>query len=93
MGLLFVVLNLLFNIATGIIIAQVVVSWLIAFGIINADNQAARKLIALLYRITDPVYRPLRKIIPSLGGIDITPIIVLIGLSLLQNLLYGLLFY
>ena len=72
-----------------IIIAGVVISWLIAFEVVNTKNQQARNLVALLEKATDPVYKPLRKYIPPIGGIDITPIIVIIGISVLQRIVYS----
>lgn len=69
-----------------IIIASVVISWLIAFDVINARSPQAQKIIDLLHRATEPVYKPLRKIIPSIGGIDVTPIIIILAISLLKNL-------
>lgn len=73
-----------------IIIAGVVISWLIAFEVINARNPQAGNLIRLLNKVTDPVYRPLRKFIPAIGGIDITPIIVIFGIFILQNIIIEL---
>lgn len=67
-----------------IIILSVILSWLIAFEVINVKNEKSRNLIRLLEKATDPIYRPLRKYIPSIGGIDITPIIVIFGIYLLQ---------
>jgi len=63
--------------------------WLITFEVINVKNKKAQDLIMLLKRVTDPVFKPLQKVIPAIGGIDITPIIVILGLSLLQKALYG----
>lgn len=68
-----------------IVIAAVVVSWLIAFEVINPRHPQTENLLKLLNRATEPVFKPLRKYIPSLGGIDITPIIVIIVLSLLKG--------
>lgn len=73
-----------------IIIIQVALSWLIAFNVVNTSNPAARNFIDLLNKLTDPVFKPLRKYIPSIGGIDITPIIVIFGIFLLKNLVAGL---
>lgn len=70
-----------------IIIASVIISWLIAFEVLNVKNPQAQNLVNLLNRLTEPVYKPLRKFIPPLGGIDITPIIVIFGIFLLQNLI------
>ncbi len=68
-----------------IVIAAVVVSWLIAFEVINPRHPQTGNLLKLLNRATEPVFQRLRKYIPSLGGIDITPIIVIIVLSLLKG--------
>lgn len=72
-----------------IIILSVILSWLIAFEVINVKNEKAQNLIRLLEKATDPVYRPLRKYVPSIGGIDITPIIVIFGIYLLQRAVYA----
>lgn len=84
-------LSLAFDIYIGIILLQVVISWLIAFEVINAGNQQAQNLIRLLQKATDPIYKPLRKYVPAIGGIDLTPLIVIIGLSFLRNILIGIL--
>lgn len=68
------------------IILSVVLSWLIAFEVINVRNAKAANLIRVLNRITDPVYAPLRKIIPAIGGIDITPIIVIFGIYIAKDI-------
>ncbi|MCB1531715.1 MAG: YggT family protein [Alphaproteobacteria bacterium] len=75
------------DIYIAIIIIQVAISWLIAFDVINADNEKAQNLIGLLKKATDPVYKPIQKYIPPIGGIDITPIVVILALSFLRNLL------
>ena len=78
------------EIYTLLIIATVVVSWLIAFGVLNLSNPQAAKLVKLLHRATDPVMEPARRYIPSFGGIDFSPIAVLIGLMFLQRLVVSL---
>lgn len=87
------ILILLLDIFFWIIVAQVVISWLIAFGVMNVQNQNARKVILILQKITDPVYKPLRKIIPSIGGIDISPIIIIFAISILKNIIATNLMY
>ena len=74
----------------AIIIVQVAISWLIAFDVINAKNEKAQNLIGLLKKATDPVYKPIQKYIPPIGGIDVTPIVVILGLSFLSNILIGI---
>lgn len=75
-----------------IIIIQVVVSWLIAFDVINARNPQAANLVRLINRVTDPVYRPLRKFIPPIAGIDITPIIVILGIEIAKRVVVAVFF-
>lgn len=87
------ILILILSVFFWIIIAQVVLSWLIAFDVINVKNAQARNLIILLNKITDPIFKPLRKIIPAIGGIDITPIFVIIALQLLQGLIGRIFIY
>ena len=72
---------------------QVVLSWLIAFEVINVRNAQAQNLIQLLNRITDPVFKPLRKIIPAIAGIDITPIIIIFAISILQSFIARIFIY
>ena len=70
-----------------IIIASVVISWLIVFEVVNIRNPQAANLIQLLEKATEPVYKPIRKYIPPIGGIDLTPIVVIIGLQILMNII------
>jgi YggT family protein len=67
-----------------IIIVSVVVSWLIAFEVINASSPQAQNLVKLMDRATDPVYKPIRKFVPDIGGIDVTPIIVIFAIYILK---------
>ena len=73
------------EIYTFLIIASVIVSWLIAFNVISMDHPAAKNLVHFLGRVTDPVMRPIQRYIPPIGGIDLTPIIVIFGLMILQG--------
>lgn len=85
-------IGLAINIYILIIILQVIMSWLIALEMVNEDNEAARNLMQLLKRATDPVYKPIRKYVPPIGGIDLTPLIVIIGLQLLAGLILPILY-
>jgi len=78
------------EIYTFVIIASVVVSWLITFNVISMDHPAAKNLVSILGRLTDPVMRPVQKYVPSIGGIDISPIVVLFALMFLQNIIVRL---
>ncbi|MBI4030247.1 MAG: YggT family protein [Proteobacteria bacterium] len=86
-------LYLALDIYMWIIIASVVVSWLIAFEVVNTRSPQAANLVRLLNKATEPVYKPLRKFIPPIGGIDITPIIVIFGIYLLQRIVAQLFIY
>jgi len=61
-----------------LLIAAAVVSWLIAFNVVNTRNQVVAMLADFLYRITEPALRPIRSVMPNLGGIDISPVILII---------------
>lgn len=79
------ILAILLNILWWIIIVQAVMSWLIAFNVINTHNDFVGQLWHVLDRITEPLYRPFRRIMPDFGGIDLTPMVVLILLIILQG--------
>ncbi len=67
-----------------IIILQVAISWLVVFGVMNLNNPQARNLMNLLAGLTEPIMRRVRRYVPPIGGIDLTPIIVIIGLQVLS---------
>ena len=67
-----------------VVIAAVIVSWLTAFNVINSHNNFVRSLLRILYALTEPVFRPIRKIIPPIGGLDLSPIIVFVVIWFLQ---------
>ena len=67
-----------------IVIAAVIVSWLTAFNVINQYNQFVRTLLRILIALTEPVFRPIRKVVPAIGGLDLSPIIVFVIIWFLQ---------
>jgi YggT family protein len=67
------------------VIAAVILSWLIAFNVINTRNQIVAMIADFLYRVTEPVFRPIRNILPNLGGIDFSPLIVLLIIYVIQR--------
>ena len=73
-----------------ILIAAAVMSWLIAFNVVNGHNPTVRMIWNFLYNVTEPALRPIRAILPNLGGIDISPIILIIGLMFLDQLVIWL---
>ena len=70
-----------------LLIAAAVLSWLIAFNVVNTRNQAVGMIADFLYRITEPALRPIRSIMPNLGGIDISPVILILIIILVENVL------
>lgn len=70
-----------------IIILQVVLSWLIAFNVINTQNRFVYLVGDFLYRVTEPAMRPIRRFLPNLGGIDLSPIVLLLLLYFGQRVL------
>ena len=85
----FQILDMLLWVLTIIIIAQAIISWLVAFNVINTHNDFVRSLLYALDRMTDPLYRPIRRILPDFGGIDFSPMVVLLIVFALRTLLSG----
>lgn len=81
------VLNLAIGLYIWVIIASAIMSWLMAFGVINTSNPFVRSVAEFLFRLTEPALAPLRRVIPPIGGIDITPIILYFILIFIQGLL------
>ena len=86
---LFQILDLLLRVLTYIIIAQAIISWLVAFNVINTHNDFMRSFLNALDRMTEPLYRPIRRIMPDFGGIDFSPLVVLLLIYILRILLAG----
>ncbi len=86
----YAVVNLLLTIIDlywWVVIAMAVMSWLIAFDVVNTRSQAVYSLWNALNALTEPVLRPIRNILPSFGGLDISPIVLLLALSFLKDLI------
>ncbi len=76
--------NFAVKIAWWIIIVQFIMSWLINFDVINIRNPFVARVWHALNRVTGPVYRPIRRVLPDMGGLDFSPVVVLFGLIALQ---------
>ena len=87
---LFQIADLLLRVLGWVIIAQVILSLLVAFNVLNTGSQGLRTFLEGLDRFTAPLYRPIRKIMPDFGGIDFSPMVVLILIQILRMLLGGL---
>lgn len=83
----FIVLDWALRLLSYAIIASAILSWLVAFDIINLRNRAVYKIAMFLEALVRPVLYPLQRMIPPLGGMDITPIIALLLISLMRSLL------
>lgn len=84
-------ISMIINILIFIIFAQIVIHWLIMFEVLKVNNPQARQFVTTLNAFTERFYRPLRRFIPPLGGIDITPVVVIIGLQVLSGLVWQVL--
>ncbi|URD60304.1 YggT family protein [Sphingomonas sp. KRR8] len=82
--------DLLLRLLGYIVIGQVILSWLVAFNVINTSSQGVRRFIVAIDRLLDPLYRPIRKVLPDFGGLDLSPIVLLIAIQIVRMLLGGL---
>ena len=80
------ILIVLLNVLWWVIFAQVILSWLIAFNVLNTSNQGIRRFLQGLDRFLDPLYRPIRKILPDFGGLDFSPLVLLLAISILSQI-------
>ena len=81
------VILVVLQIYVWLVIAQAVVSWLIAFNVVNTRNQFVAMLWDFLYRITEPVLGPIRRLMPNLGGIDISPVILILLIFFIERVI------
>jgi len=84
---LFQILMLLLNIVYFIVIAHVIMSWLINFQVLNLHQPLVAQIWQGLNRLLDPIYSRVRRIVPAMGGLDLAPLIVLIGVAVLRIIL------
>jgi YggT family protein len=81
-------INAVINIFILILIVQAIMSWLIAFNVVNTRNRFVYMLADITYKITEPVLRPIRRILPNFGGIDLSPIVLILLLYFIRDLLF-----
>jgi YggT family protein len=87
---LFGIIDMILQVLVWVIIVQVILSWLVAFNVINTQSNFVRTVLDALERLTAPLYRPIRKILPDFGGIDFSPIILILAIQILRKLNAGL---
>jgi YggT family protein len=86
---LFQIVDFLLQVMTWVIVIQAIMSWLVAFNVINMHSDFVRTFLRALDRITEPLYRPIRRILPDFGGLDFSPIVVLLLIYVIRILLSG----
>jgi YggT family protein len=84
------ILQMLLWVLSWIVIVQVILSWLYAFNVINPGSGFMRSMTEALEKITVPLYRPIRKVLPDFGGIDFSPLVLLLAIAIVSKLLGGL---
>jgi len=80
-------INTVIQIYIFVLIVQVVMSWLIAFNVVNTRNRFVYMVADVAYKLTEPALRPIRRILPNFGGIDLSPVVLILLLGFLQRLL------
>jgi YggT family protein len=86
--IVFEVINTLITVYVWILIARVVLSWLIGFNVVNQFNPAIRTIDNFTRMLTEPLLKPIRRAMPDLGGIDISPIVLLLAIEFLRILIF-----
>ncbi|MBJ26669.1 MAG: hypothetical protein CMM30_02675 [Rhodospirillaceae bacterium] len=81
------IIDVLVDIYVGLLIASAVLSWLISFKIINVHNRLVYQVLRLIWRVTEPPLRPIRRVIPNLGGIDFSPLILILAITIVWSLI------
>ena len=79
------ILQIVLDVVWWVIIAQVIVSWLVAFNVLNTTSAGVRGFLSALERVTGPIYAPIRKVLPDFGGIDFSPLVVLLLIALVEG--------
>lgn len=81
------ILQIVLTVIWWVIIVQAILSWLLAFNVINTHNEYVGAVWRALQKITDPIYRPIRRVLPDFGGLDLSPMVVLVVLWIIQRAL------
>ena len=92
LGPIFGLIDMVFDLFIWILIISVVMSWLISFKVVNTTNRFVYLIADFTYRITEPALRPIRRFLPNLGGLDISPIVLLMVIWFLRDVLRRLAF-
>lgn len=88
MASLLILISTVIEIFIWLLIANAILSWLVAFNVVNTSNQFVNTVGTFLYRVTEPPLRPIRRVIPTMGGLDVSPVVLILVLIFLRNLLF-----
>ncbi len=80
-------ISFLLRLYVYVLIAAAVLSWLVAFNVVNMHNDIVRSIGNVLFQLTEPVLRPIRNILPNMGGIDLSPVVVILIIIFIQNVI------
>ena len=83
-----ILISQIIEIFIWLLIAQAILSWLIAFNIVNTTSNLINLIGNFLYKVTEPILRPIRRVLPDFGGVDVSPVILIILLIFFRNLLF-----
>lgn len=88
MNALYLLIDTILMLYFYILLISVIMSWLIVFRVVNMQNGFVRQLNLILYQLTEPILGPVRRLLPNMGGIDLSPLIVALGIMFLRQLLF-----
>ncbi|CAO3376906.1 YggT family protein [Azospirillum brasilense] len=84
---LYLLIDTVLSLYVWLLIASAVLSWLVAFNVVNTRNRAVYVIGDFLYRVTEPVLRPIRRVLPNMGGLDLSPIALILLIFFIRNLM------
>ena len=92
MAALIDILRMLLNVAQMFVFAHFIISWLLAFNVLNIHQPVVRQIWEALSRLLEPIYAPIRRVLPDLGGVDLSPLVALLGIWAMDRILIEILF-
>ena len=88
LGPLINVISIALELYMWLVIISALLSWLVAFNVVNTSNRLVHQIGSFLYKITEPALRPIRRVLPNLGGIDISPVLLILAIYFIQQVLF-----
>lgn len=87
LGPIFGLMDIILNLYVWVLFFSIIMSWLIMFNVVNSSNRFVYVVADFLYKVTEPVLRPIRRFMPNIGGLDLSPIVLLLGIWFIRNVL------